>query len=494
MPREAGRARDPVDRLDLVAAEGALVERAGGLSSTLLAAARSWSDWDGDGVSSFYGEGDCAAHDPQVYPGARDVPGNGLDEDCSGADAPRPKPKPKPKLSEAQWLAQRRIDDLGVVLISVDTLRHDLGYTGYERPISPNIDALAERSAVFENAYALASYTGKSLGPMLIGRYPSETHRGWWHFNRFDERETFVQERLQRAGVRTVGIQGHWYFTPEYGLGRGFDVLDTSATPRKRVIEGDRTVNSDALTDAAIQHLSEPKNTEGPFFLWVHYLDPHAEYMRHAGLDFGRKGCDLYDSEVAFTDRHIGRLLDFISSANFGSRTAIVFTSDHGESFGENGFWRHGFEVWETLVRVPLVIYVPGAKPVRISERRSSIDLVPTLLSLYGMEPPQGEERLSGVDLSADIWGPPGHKAEERPIFVDMSAGPYNTERRAFIVDDKKWITSAGKTLGLYDLKEDPEESKDLSGSHPELLADMQKQWEEFQAELRPVTVKPRKR
>jgi arylsulfatase A-like enzyme len=353
--------------------------------------------------------------------------------------------------------------DLNVVLISVDTLRHDVGYAGYPRPITPNIDRLAGQSVVFERAYALASYTGKSVGPLLIGRYPSETHRGWLHFNRFGTEDTFVQERLQRAGIRTLSVQGHWYFTPEYGLGRGFDVLDLSAAPKERQLEGDRTVNSAQLTDAAIRELSKPENLSPRFFLWLHYLDPHADYIQHEGFDFGRRARDLYDSEVAFVDQQIGRLLDFIrAQPRVGARTAVIVTSDHGESFGDNGMWRHGYEVWEALVRVPLVVHVPGIEPRRVSARRSAIDLAPTLLELFGLPLPEGDAALSGRSLVPDLAATDPALVEQRPIFVDMSAGPYNEDRQALIVDDYKIIVSTGRLIGIYDLKADPGETNDL--------------------------------
>ena len=344
---------------------------------------------------------------------------------------------------------------------------------------------------VFDRAYSLASYTGKSVGPLLIGRYPSETDRGWLHFNRFGPAEIFVQQRLQAAGVRTLGVQGHWYFTPEYGPGRGFDVLDTSATPAKRQIEGDKTVNGDKLSDAVITRLSDPENTRGRFFLWVHYLDPHADYIRHEGFDFGPRGRDLYDSEVAFTDQQIGRVLDFVASSSFERDTAIIVTSDHGEAFGEHGMYRHGFEVWEALVRVPLIVYVPGVAARHLAVRRSAIDLAPTLLELFGVPLPTGDDRLSGESLVRDLELPAGQAPKPRPVFIDMSAGPYNEERQALIDNDLKLIMCTGRgALGLYDLSVDPNEAVDKLGDKA-LAKGARERFAAFQSQLRLVRVKP---
>jgi choline-sulfatase len=468
-------------------------ERGAGLSRVSLRALRAVTDRDGDGIGSWFGDADCDDTRPDIFPGALDVPGNGIDEDCLGGDAPVPAPATAagPPPAESQPVLIGSVPpDLNVILITVDALRHDLGFSGYRRPISPHLDALASQSVVFERAYSLASYTGKSLGPLLIGRYPSETHRGWLHFNRFGPEDTFVQERLQGAGIRTLSVQGHWYFTPEYGLGRGFDVLDLSAAPLQRQLEGDQTVNSDKLSDAAIGQLSKPENTRGRFFLWMHYLDPHAEYIRHPGLDFGSRGRDLYDSEVAFTDREIGRLLDFVAQAEFGPRTAIVVTGDHGEAFGEHGMYRHGYELWEELVHVPLIVHVPGVAPRRQGVRRSAIDLAPTLLQLFGVPLPSGEQRLSGVSLLADIFASLEQTPAERAVFIDMSAGPYNEERQALIDQDLKLITSAGRPLGLYDLARDPEEKADRLRDVQLLEVTLQRM-NAFRSQLRTVVVKP---
>lgn len=487
------------------------IQRGSALAKIGLQLGRRASDGDGDGSARLYGGGDCDDARASVYPGALDVPGNGVDEDCSGRDEPQapaelevahlPAQPARPaqlvqslqltRAASSEPLAAALPADLNVVLISVDTLRHDLGYTGYPRPITPSIDRLAQQSAVFERSYALASYTGKSVGPLLIGRYPSETHRGWLHFNRFGVEDTFVQERLQRAGIRTLSVQGHWYFTPEYGLGRGFDVLDLSAAPKDRQLEGDRTVNSAELTDAAIRELSVPENVASRFFLWLHYLDPHADYIPHEGFDFGRKARDLYDSEVAFVDQQIGRLLEFMNQTpGIAGRTAVIVTSDHGESFGDNGMWRHGYEVWEALVRVPLVVHVPGLAPRRVAARRSAIDLAPTLLELFGLPAPAGEDALSGHSLVPDLVAPDPAGVEQRPIFIDMSAGPYNEDRQALIVDDYKIIIATGRLIGIYDLKADPGETNDLR-KDAELRARLTSLMNAQRRSLRLVEVKP---
>lgn len=471
-------------------------ERHAPLGKLVLGRLRKLSDRDKDGFSARFGGGDCDDGNAGLAPGAEDVPGNGLDEDCSGRDAEEVKlEKAEPAApKDAREAALAKIPEkLSVVLISIDTLRWDLGHMGNPRPLSPNLDALAKRSVVFEKSYALASYTSKSLAPALIGKYPNETHRGWAHFNRFDKADIFLAERLQKAGIRTVSVQGYWYFfQPGVGFERGFDVIDTSAAPKNVQVEGDRSFNSEKLSDAAIAQLEKAETAEKPTFLWVHYTDPHAEYVKHEGFEFGGTGRDLYDSEVAYVDHHVGRVLAAIEKSPAKDRTAIVVTSDHGEAFGEHGMLRHGFELWDELIRVPLIVYVPGLPARRVSVRRGAIDLVPTLLELFRQPMPsgQGTDFVSGSSLLLDLVHPEGYEPKERIVFSHMTAGPNNADRQAFIDGGLKLITSDGRPLGLYDLDKDPAEKHDLLDDAA-LKEKVMGRYRAFSKGLREVKVKP---
>jgi len=471
------------------------IERGGPFGKTALGVLRRATDRDHDGYSPVFGAGDCDDGDARINPAAVDAPGNGIDEDCSGADALIPAPlhrAPPPKVSGRDLIPK----GLNVILITVDTLRADLGYAGNPRPVSPTLDALAARSTVFERAYALASYTGKSVGPLLIGKYPSETHRGWGHFNRYTGKDILVAERLQKAGIHTMAVHAHWYFTsPGYGLSRGFAAVDGTAQPPPGTDQdNDATVTGGGLTDAAIRVFSNPEHTSKRFFGWIHYLDPHSEYAKHPGApSFGGGMRGAYEGEVWYVDRQIGRFLNFAAQQPWAERTAIVFTSDHGEGFGEHGMIRHGVEIFEELVRVPFFVYVPGLAAHRVKPRRSAVDLVPTLLDLFGVTlgPPQNQfDFLSGQSLADDIAMPPGHQPVERDVFVDMPAGPYNGERRALIHEGQKLYVSNAVRYQIFDLERDPGEKTDIA-SDKALLAQMKSQYQDFKSRLHEVVVKP---
>jgi arylsulfatase A-like enzyme len=449
-----------------------------------LALLRRLTDHDHDGASRTFGGGDCNDRDPAIGPTMIDTPGNGIDEDCSGSDAELAAPEPTvvtPPVPVARAQARRTYN---VIFITVDTLRADLGFAGYPRPITKNLDALAERSTVFEQAYSMASYTAKSVGPMHIGKYPSETLRDWEHFTTYFPANTFVAERVHAAGHRTVGGMCHYYFRWNTGYSQGFDVWDTSAIPQG-MADNDTSVTSDRMTDLAEHLLGRPENAlpgELPdgrrrrFFAWFHYFDPHLQYVKHPGApDFAKMPGPTptrapYDEEVWFTDQWIGKFLDFVSVQEWARDTAIIITADHGEGFGEHGIIGHGREIWQPLVRIPLILYVPDAEGRKVPQKRSSIDIAPTILDLMGIEAPPGE--LRGKSLADDVFAAKDAALAERDVYIDMPEGPYNDVRRALVTGPSpglKLIHFGGSRYRLYDLSVDPDEKNDLAGDKDKL-------------------------
>jgi arylsulfatase A-like enzyme len=261
-------------------------------------------------------------------------------------------------------------------LISVDTLRHDrVGFAGYQRPTSTKLDALAERSTVFTNAYSQSGWTLPSMATIMTGRYPKE-HGAIDFGRRMDPTLPTIATILKAQGYDTGGFVSHVLLTPFYGFDRGFSQFDTSAlklgVPREAITAG-------PLTDKVIAALA----TAGePFFFWVHYFDPHFEYRPHEPWSsFGTSASDRYDQEIASTDFQIGRLMEALEKSDRLDSTIVIFTSDHGEEFGEHGGEYH-YTLYDEVVRVPSS-YAPSARSTASKTAMSSRSTFFPLYSPY---------------------------------------------------------------------------------------------------------------
>jgi arylsulfatase A-like enzyme len=225
----------------------------------------------------------------------------------------------------------------------------------------------------------------------------------------------------------------------------------------------DKNVTGDKMTDMAIEMLSDKQNSSGPFFMWLHYMDPHDQYVTHdEAPNFGKKARDRYDNEVYFTDLQIERLLQYASKQAWWDKTAVIISADHGEAFGEHGMYKHAFELWEVLTRVPLIVHLPGAAARQIQERRSTLDLAPTILELLGVE--QIPDSFVGKSLVPELTGAKPDNRE--PIVLDLPEDHDNGERCAIILGDYKLLVRDG-VMSLFNLKTDPGEEHDLSKKEP---------------------------
>lgn len=368
-----------------------------------------------------------------------------------------------------------------VLLVSIDSLRADMPWAGYGRPIAPNLTELEKTCVSYTRAYSISSYTSMSLGGLLGGRIPSELKRDGYFFGVYNASNTFFPEVLSEAGAYTTSGHAHAYFGSA-GFQQGFDKW--SLVPNiKFNPQTDENVTSpqhEALAEQALNAVPEGKK----FFAWFHFLDPHDIYVSHEkdGLPpYGKKLRDQYDGEVQFTDKYVGKLLEFARSKPWWSKTALIITSDHGEALGEHGQFRHGFEVWENLVHVPLFVCMPGGTGRRIDAKRSALDLAPTILDLMHVA---ADPHFAGVSLVPEILGGP---AADKDVVVDLPATSNNDKRRGLLHDKYKIIGfGEGMFPKVFNLETDPGELSPLPKSDP-AHADMQKRLADFNKTVKEV-------
>jgi choline-sulfatase len=389
---------------------------------------------------------------------AKDAPPQPAVSAQAASASPEPEPSSPPRVigpSNGWTVARAEVPagppkDANVILLSIDSLRADMPWAGYPRAIAPSLTAIEKQAVSFQRSYSVSSYTSMSLGGLLAGRMPSELIRDGYFFGTY-RKDLFFPQLLHKDGVHTMGVMAHMYFK-----GAGFDV----GFDDWRIVPGitfdantDRDVTSPQHEKIAEEMLGDPANESRRFFFWAHFLDPHDLYMHHDGIDWGPLPRDRYDAEVTFTDQYVGRLLDFIAAQSWASRTIVILTADHGEEFGEHGMTRHGFEVWNTLVHVPLMFLAPGATPRHIDVARSGIDLAPTILEFFGVP---SDPSFEGKSLVGEIYGAP---TPERDVVVDLPMTSNSGRRRALLHGDEKLICfDNDNACRLFDLAADPME------------------------------------
>ncbi len=414
----------------------------------------------------------CAGASPPVEPAPLPppTPTGAAPAETGAAPAPpattaTPAPAPAPKQGP-----------FNVVLLLVDSLRADMPWSGYPRDIAPNLAALEKSCASYTRGYSTSSYTAKSVAAALSGKYPSTLKRSGYFFTKYSESNLFFPELLSAAGAHTMSTHAHMYMRKGHnGMDQGFADW--------RIVDGlsfdaqtDNHVTSHKVTPLAIQQL-EAAPKDKPFFMYLHYMDPHDVYHQHKDTPvFGKKVRDKYDSEVFYTDLWIGKLLDHMKKQSWWDKTVVIVSADHGEAFGEHNMYRHAFELWEMLVHVPLMFCGPNIQARRIESPRSSIDFAPTIVELMGVK---ASNDFVGESLVAELGGA---APKDRPVLLDLPADSNNPERRALISGDYKLLVFGNDwRFDLYDLKSDPGETKNLAKTQPEKLAEMkalyQKVW-----------------
>lgn len=369
-----------------------------------------------------------------------------------------------------------------VVVITIDTLRPDhLGFLGYPIDTAPFLTELAERSVVFRQAFSTSTWTPPATVSLFTSLYPAQhgVLRGFFVAQRRSERQgatlrlrripssaATLPEFFRRHGYKTFGIAANVNIGPEIGFNRGFDHFARLHELRRR---------TDASGEEIVAKLLEWEpllNEEGPHFVYLHFNDPHQPYQpREPWYSVDDAATDLvrleaaYDSEISYLDRALSRILP-----RFGwDRDAILaIVSDHGEEFRDHGRVGHDPTLYGELLRILMMIRLPGAEARSIDVNVSLIDVLPTLADLAGLDVLPFWRGRSLADLVRGGDGRVAMELENRPIYAQR--GRNRNERWAVMQGDWKLIQRRRRQQ-LFHLEKDPLDQRDLAGDESEVRA-----------------------
>lgn len=372
-----------------------------------------------------------------------------------------------------------------VLLITLDTTRADrLGCYGYAAARTTAIDALASEGVLFEKAYVTVPLTLPSHASMLTGLYPPENGLSNNGPGRLGDGIPTLAETLARAGYRTGAFIGAVVLHSMTGLDRGFDVYNDDMAGGER--HGDETHlmrNGRKVVDAALAWL-KADDRRTPFFCWVHLFDPHAPYEGHPEV-FGDRFRDRpYDGDIAFADLQVGRLVQHLKDSGLYDRTLIIVAGDHGEGLGEHDELEHGFMLYNSTLRVPLIVTSPDLCRAghRVASPVSLIDLFPTVLDCLQIG---SEARVSGVSLRGALQG---GDVELRSFYSETIA-PFASygwaPLRCVTTDSWKYVQTTRDEL--YNLQHDPDERQNLVESEPEQVEILRQELADLRALMVPV-------
>jgi len=367
-----------------------------------------------------------------------------------------------------------------IILISIDTLRADhLGSYGYERDTSPNMDKLAEEGVLFENAFSQAPWTLPSMASMHTSLYPTQIGLSKFEY-RINDKLLTIAEYMRNNFYNTFAVVSNFVTSKFFGFEQGFNQFEETYR-----LKADKS-SSKVTTDKAIRFIQN--NKDNKFFLWVHYMDPHGNYINHDEFDYGSEYADslpseagtaqlnkikdtldtndlsyvknLYDEEISYTDKYIGELINSLSELGIEENTIIILTADHGEEFLERTRFGHGETLYQELIHVPLIIYNPldtSTIGKRVTNNVEVRYIAKTIFELTNLN----NSYIEGYNL-LDI----DHENSSDGIVYSEQGEKH---LKAVLVNDWKLISNSEDNIfELYNLKEDPNERSNQFTSNRE--------------------------
>ena len=441
----------------------------GVLLPMLVSLGRGLKDHDGDGYSPWFNGGDCDDGNARVNPAERDIPGNGVDENCLGGDA-RIKKVVKKKVQPAAK-PKRPAFTGNILLLCIDTLRADkLGVLGNPDGLTPNLDRLAKQGTLFSGAFAQGPNTPQSFPSIFTSQYPSRVpfRRRFTNYPSLKPSALSVFEVLRDAGVVTAAVTSHHYFKKKRGITQGIKDWDNRGA--KDIKGSNADIASPRIVPRAVARFKALAAARKRFALFVHLFEPHGTYVRHRQFPITRRGTaglrQKYDFEIKFADLWVGKLMAGLKKAGLYDNTAIVVFSDHGESLGEHRLYFHGQALYNEVINVPLIVRVPGAPGQVVKERVALLDIAPTMLDLVGIPAPEAFQGRSLLPVVHREAAP----ARRRIGALLMRYPSWPKGWRAMISGDYKVLHRVTENrLEIYNLTTDPGEKKNLARTDPAL-------------------------
>jgi len=398
-----------------------------------------------------------------------------------------------------------------LVICVIDAARADhVGCYGYPRDTTPSIDQLAKESVVFKNHFAPYPSTKPSTQSLFTGLFPDTQLAAQPRVA--DEAAFTLAKGLRAAGFRTAFFSSNIVASPESGVGGDFERVFVRPSARGQakkeripLPKADLWRTPEGLTNVFGKWLAGERKSR--FFAYCHLLPPHNPYdapdelramlakeeppaVRQGRLEFpevqppyggfrpysGRQWANLYDANMRWADWGVGEVVRLLRKYDLLDNTVLVITSDHGEAFGEHGYIYHSHAVYDEFVHIPLLIRFPGQQRLvgEVAALTQTFDLLPTIFELYQM--PYPRESVQGSSLVPLL---DGEKSNSREYVFATSAEPC----LSYLVRDSDWsliVHRGGKLRALYDLRRDPEQTRNVIAEHPGTVGEMTAALQEF--------------